>query len=185
MIKARGPTYRVPFRRRREGKTDYRRRLKLLLSRKNRVVVRKSRKNISMQLIYTDKDGDKTRVSAMSSELKKYGYTAGTCNSPAAYLTGLLLGIRAIGAGFDAGIFDIGLITPVHGSNVYASLKGALDSGMDIPHDPAVFPTDDRISGHHVASFLQKPDIVEMIKTVKDKIVSDSGKDKEEVSASE
>ncbi|RLI36413.1 50S ribosomal protein L18, partial [Candidatus Bathyarchaeota archaeon] len=29
---ARGPRYNVPYRRRREGKTDYRRRYKLLLS---------------------------------------------------------------------------------------------------------------------------------------------------------
>jgi large subunit ribosomal protein L18 len=38
------PTYKMPFRRRREGKTNYTKRLKLLLSRKPRLVVRKSLK---------------------------------------------------------------------------------------------------------------------------------------------
>ena len=185
MTKARGPTYRVPFRRRREGKTDYRRRLKLLLSRKNRIVVRKSNKNIRIQLISADTGGDKTSVSAMSTELIKYGFTAGTCNIPAAYLNGLLFGKRATAAGFEEGIFDIGLITPVHGSNVYASLKGALDCGMEIPHDPAVFPAEDRITGNHIAAFLERPDIVDMIKTVKDKILSGSGTEIEEDAAAE
>jgi large subunit ribosomal protein L18 len=185
MIRAKGPTYRVPFRRRREGKTDYRRRLKLLLSRKNRVVVRKSNKTIKIQLISADTGGDKTLVSALSSELPKYGYTAGTCNGPAAYLTGLLFGKRALESGFDDGIFDIGLVTPVHGSNVYATLKGALDSGMEIPHDPAVFPAEERIAGKPVASFLQQPDIVDMIHAVKETIMSDSGKGTEEDAAAE
>ena len=178
-------TQRVPFRRRREGKTDYRRRLKLLLSRKNRVVVRSSHKSIRIQLIASEKEGDRTLVSALSSELPSYGYTAGLCNSSAAYLTGLLFGKRAIAAGFDDGIFDIGLITPVHGSNVYASLKGAVDSGMAIPHDPAVFPTEERMKGELIASFLQKPDIVDMIQAAKDMIESDSGKAKDKESTAE
>ena len=173
MGRARGPTYRVPFRRRRDGKTDYRRRLKLLKSRKNRVVVRKSNKYIRMQLISADTGGDKTLVTALSSELQTFGYTGGRGNSPAAYLTGLLFGKRAIAAGFDEGILDIGLITPVHGSNVYAALKGALDSGLAIPHDPEVFPAEDRLSGSIIATYLQKPEIVDMIQAVKDKIVSD------------
>lgn len=179
------PTYRVPFRRRREGKTDYRRRLKLLLSRKPRIVMRKSNKYIRMHLVSTDKAGDKTLVSAMSSELQNYGFTGAQCNGPAAYLTGLLFGKRALGAGFNEGIFDIGLISPVHGSNVYASLKGVLDSGMKIPHDPVVFPTEDRISGNRIASFVQTPEFVDMILAVKDKILSDKDKDREEVSAAE
>ena len=48
---ATGPRYKVPFRRRREGRTNYHLRLKLLLSRQDRVVVRKSARNIQIQLI--------------------------------------------------------------------------------------------------------------------------------------
>ena len=171
MGRAIGPIYRVPFRRRREGKTDYRRRLRLLFSRKNRVVVRKSNKYIRMQLIATDNEGDKTLISAASSELPNYGFEGGTCSSPAAYLTGLLFGKRALAGGYADGILDIGLVTPVHGSNVYAALKGALDSGMAIPHDPEVFPAEERISGSFIASYLEKPDFVAMNEAVKEKIV--------------
>jgi large subunit ribosomal protein L18 len=179
MGRARGPPYHVPFRRRREGKTDYRRRLKLLLSKKYRVIVRKSNRYIRMQLVSNDRFGDKTLVSALSSELPKYGYDSGKCNCPTAYLTGLLFGKRAKEAGFDDGILDIGLNTPVHGSNIFAALEGAIDSGLAIPHDPAVFPTDDRISGTHIATFLQKPDIINNFHTAKDKIVSEKKMEKE------
>jgi len=185
MGRARGPTYHVPFRRRREGKTDYRRRLKLLFSKKHRVVVRKSNKYIRMQLVATDKFGDKTLIATMSSELPKYGYDGGRCNCPAAYLTGLLFGKRAKEAGFNDTILDIGLHTPVHGSNVYAALKGALDGGLTIPHDPAVFPAEDRISGNHIATFLQKPSIVDMFQSVRDRIMSDKESVIEEESTTE
>ena len=73
---ATGPRYKVPFRRRREGRTNYHLRLKLLLSRQDRVVVRKSARNIQIQLIAPTPDGDITYSSAVSSELAKYGYTA-------------------------------------------------------------------------------------------------------------
>ena len=45
-----GKTHRIKFRRKREGKTDYRKRLKLLLGGKPRLVVRKSLKNITAQI---------------------------------------------------------------------------------------------------------------------------------------
>lgn len=182
---ARGPTYRVPFRRRRKGKTDYRRRLKQLLSRKPRVrvVVRKSHKYIRMQLVSADKFGDKTLVSALSSELGRYGYEGGKCNTPTAYLTGLLFGKKVKEAGFDDAILDIGLHTPVHGSNLYAALKGAIDSGMTVPHDPAVFPADDRIRGEHIANFLQNSSILDNFEVVKEKIIAEKGKETEEETA--
>lgn len=170
--KSSGPTYRVPFRRRREGKTDYRGRLRLLFGRKHRVVVRKSNRYIRMQLVSADKFGDNTLVAAISSELSSLGYDGGKCNCPAAYLTGLLFGKKVKEAGFDDAILDIGLHTPVHSSNVYAALKGALDSGLMIPHDPAVFPSTERICGDHIATFLQKPSFVDMFNSVKDKILS-------------
>ncbi|HDN68104.1 MAG TPA: 50S ribosomal protein L18 [Methanomicrobia archaeon] len=154
---ARGPTYRVPFRRRREGKTDYRKRLKLLLSGKPRVVVRKSNKHIRVQLVLggRDKLGDRTVADAVSSELKKFDYKGGESNTPAAYLTGLLLGRKAREGGFDEAILDLGLQTPTHGSKVYAALKGVTDAGMLLLHDSAVFPTDERVRGEHISGFSQ------------------------------
>ncbi|RLG58710.1 MAG: 50S ribosomal protein L18, partial [Candidatus Hydrothermarchaeota archaeon] len=93
---AKGPRYRVPFRRRREGKTDYRKRLKLLLSGKPRIVVRKTLKHTIVQVIDFDIKGDRVLVSAHSNELKKYGWQANTGNLPASYLTGLLCGKKAL-----------------------------------------------------------------------------------------
>ena len=68
------PTFKMPFRRRREGKTNYKKRLKLLLSKKPRLVVRKSLKYIRAQIVEFDKKGDKTLASAFSRELKKLGW---------------------------------------------------------------------------------------------------------------
>nr|QNO58218.1 50S ribosomal protein L18 [Methanosarcinales archaeon ANME-1 ERB7] len=175
---AKGPTYRVPFRRRGEGKTDYRRRLKLLFSRKPRVVVRKSNKHIRMQLVLFDQVGDKTFVSSTSSELKRFGYEGGTGNIPAAYLTGLLFGKKAKEAGFDVAILDTGLQTPNHCSKEYAALKGVVNSGMEIPHDPAVFPSDERVRGEHIANFKQDASIVDNFEAVKKGILAESGEDK-------
>ena len=87
----------VPHRRRRELKTDYHKRFRLLKSGNPRIVVRKSVKNISCQVVEYQPSGDKTLFSADSKELKKLGWNAGAGNIPAAYLTGLLCGTRAKG----------------------------------------------------------------------------------------
>lgn len=89
---ATGPRYKVPFRRRREGKTDYHVRYKLILSKKPRVVVRKSNANMTIQLVMAEQKGDKTLLTVNSKALKDFGYTLSTGNLPAAYLTGLLFG---------------------------------------------------------------------------------------------
>lgn len=179
MVGAKGPAYRVPFRRRREGKTDYRKRLKLLLSRKPRVVVRRSNKLIRLQLVATNAEGDRTLASAISSELKAYGYTGGTCNIPSAYLTGLLFGLRARAAGYTEGIADIGRHTPTKGATIYAALKGALDSGLSLPCDHTVFPVEERLFGAHIASYKGDPSIVEMIRSVKERMMSAARKEVE------
>jgi len=170
-----GPLYRVPFRRRREGKTDYRKRLKLLMSHKPRVVVRRSNKYIRIQLIVADRQGDRTFVDMTSKELSGYGYEGGGKNLTAAYLTGLLFGKKAIEAGFKEAILDIGLHTPVHGSRVFAALKGVIDSGMEVPHDPVVFPPEERIKGEHIASYTGDTSIPDIFDMVKERILTNGG----------
>lgn len=167
---AKNSTYKTPFRRKREGKTNYRKRLKLFLSEKPRVVVRRSNKCIRMQLITYNKKGDETLVSAISSELAKYGYKGSKCNIPAAYLTGLLFGKRAKKADFEEGILDIGLYSTTHGCRVYAALKGAVDGGMKIPHSEEVFGNEERIKGKHIAEFKKDTSIVENSEAVREKI---------------
>ncbi|MBI4215049.1 50S ribosomal protein L18, partial [archaeon] len=50
-------------------------------------------------------------------------------------------------------ILDIGLHTPVAGSNVFSIVKGALDAGLNIPHDPKVLPDQKRFEGKEAAAF--------------------------------
>jgi len=105
--------------------------------------------------------------SATSLELKKYGYSGATGNTTAAYLTGLLFGYNAIDNGFTEGVLDTGLHTSTLGSNIYAALRGAVDAGMEIPHNPEVFPSDERIRGEAVAAYrdIDLPAVFEKTKT--------------------
>ena len=107
---AKGPRYHVPFRRRREGKTDYRKRKIMILSSLPRLVVRYSLKHITSQIIESYSLGDRTLVSASSQELSKnYGWKAYCGNVPIAYLVGFLIGHKALSQGINQTILDIGL----------------------------------------------------------------------------
>lgn len=160
---AHGPRYRVARRRRREGKTDYRKRVNLLRSGQYRVVVRNSLRNIRVQVINFDPKGDQIMASAEGHELAKFGWKASTSNTPAAYLAGYLAGIRAKNAGIEEAVLDIGLQTPTKGSRIFASLKGLLDAGIDIPHSEEILPSEQRIRGEHIDENLK--DQFEAVKT--------------------
>ena len=138
-------TYSMKFRRRREGKTDYHKRLALVKSGKVRLVIRVKNKSVIAQIIKYNTSGDQVLVSATSRDIKKYGFAGHGGNAEAAYLTGLLCGKKALKSGVDGAVLDIGLHTPVNGSDVFAALKGAVDAGMDIPHDAKCFPPEERI----------------------------------------
>jgi large subunit ribosomal protein L18 len=155
---ARGPRYVVKFRRRREGKTNYRKRLALLKSKKPRFVFRRTLSKIIGQVIVYEEKGDKTLVATTSEELKKYGWKAGLKNTPAAYLTGLLLGLKAKEKGIEEGVFDLGLYPPTKGNRAFAFLRGLIDSGINIPYSEDKFPSEDRIKGVHISNFEKKRD---------------------------
>ena len=149
---ARGSTYRVPLRRRREGKTDYQARKALVLSSKLRFVPRSTAKNVAVQIIVAKTQGDEVLAAAHSRELKKYGWKAPTGNVPAAYLTGLLCGLKAKVKGLSEAILDIGLVSPTKGSKVFAALGGVLDAGVAVPHDEAKI-VKERSEGKHIAVY--------------------------------
>jgi len=152
---ARGPRYKVPYRRRREGKTNYRKRLKLLLSRKPRLVVRITNTRVIAQIIEYHPDGDRVLIGIDSSMLTKYGWKGDLNNTPAAYLTGLLIGKKALEKGINEAVLDIGLHTPAKGSRVFAVLRGAVEAGLKVPHSPEILPDDSRIKGEHIASYYE------------------------------
>ncbi|MEW6592451.1 MAG: 50S ribosomal protein L18 [Candidatus Hadarchaeota archaeon] len=148
-----GPRYRVVFRRRREGRTDYGQRLKLLKSGKSILVVRISLNNVMAQVSKTSSVGDMVIVSSHSRDLEKFGWKGGTSNVSSAYLVGLLCGVRALKAGVKESVLDIGNYNPVKGSKIFAVLKGALDAGLKVPHDESVLPDEGRIRGKHIADY--------------------------------
>jgi large subunit ribosomal protein L5e len=95
--------FQTKYRRRREGKTDYRARKRLVAQSKNkyaspryRLVVRFTNKICICQVIYAELTGDKVLCSAYSSELARHGLTVGLKNYSAAYCTGLLLARRLL-----------------------------------------------------------------------------------------
>jgi large subunit ribosomal protein L18 len=149
---ARSSSYRVPLRRRREGKTDYQARKALVLSGKPRLVTRNSNKSVAAQILVAKPHGDEVLVAAHSNELKKYGWKAPTGNVPAAYLTGLLCGLKAKSKGVKEAILDIGLIAPTKGAKVFATLSGVLDAGVDVPHDEEKI-VKERSKGEHIAVY--------------------------------
>ncbi|MFB6165953.1 MAG: 50S ribosomal protein L18 [Haloarculaceae archaeon] len=155
---ATGPRYKVPMRRRREARTDYHQRLRLLKSGKPRLVARKSNRQTTAQLVVTGPQGDETIASARSSDLAEFGWEAPTGNLPAAYLTGLLAGKRAIAAGLEAAVLDIGLNTATPGSKVFAVQEGAIDAGLEIPHNDSVLADWERTRGEHIADYADQRD---------------------------
>ncbi len=148
------PRYRRPFRRRVEGKTNYHKRLKLLKSRKQRLVIRVSNNHVRIQVVKSVLKGDKVLISAYSKELaKNYDWKVNSGNIPSAYLTGYLAGLRAKKAGLTELVPDLGLF--YHRNRVLAALKGVLDAGIDIPYNEEFFPEtlNERIDGSHITNY--------------------------------
>lgn len=149
---ATGPRYNVDLRRRREGLTDYRQRLRLLKSGKPRLVARISNRIVRAQIEVPGALGDETVVAASSSELAGYGWEAPRGNLPSAHLTGVLLGRRAVEADVTEAVLDVGLHAPTPGAKVFAVQEGAIDAGLDVPHNDAVLPAWSRTRGEHIAA---------------------------------
>ena len=145
---ATSPRTRVPFRRRREGRTNYRSRLALLKSGETRLVVRRTNGNVIVQFVDWTQGGDAVKATAVAQELAKLGWEGSAKNTPAAYLTGLLAGRRAAEAGVETAVLDIGRHTPTKGSRVFAALKGVLDAGIEVPHGGEdIYPSEERLNG--------------------------------------
>ncbi len=153
---ARSGRYKVPFRRRRMGVTNYRKRRKMIKSRLPRLVVRRTNKHIIAQIVVARPQGDETIVGLDTRYLAKFGWKGDENNTAAAYLLGLAIGYKALAKGVKKAVLDIGLHRPVPQSRVFAVLKGAIDAGLEIPHDEDILPEDERISGAHIAEYAKE-----------------------------
>ena len=192
-----GKAYTLNYRRKREGKTDYRSRLRLLSSGQLRLVLRRRLNNFSAQLVKYEDKGDKVISSAYTRDLIKFGWKSHRGNLPSAYLLGLLCGLRAKKKGFNSAIIDLGLVRIVKGSSFFAVIKGLLDADLKIPVSEDVLPSDERISGKHIQEYASKlkgkesynkqfsqylklglkpEELVKHFEEVKNKIIKDGGK---------
>jgi len=128
---------------------------------KYRFAVRFTNRDVICQVIYATIAGDVTICSAYSHELPKFGMKAGLTNYAATYATGLLCARRLLtkyglaetyegnteNIGEDYNVeaegerrpfkcfLDTGLVKTSTGARVFAALKGAVDGGLDIPHN--------------------------------------------------
>jgi len=150
MAQAKSPIYVVPFKRRKEGKTIFRKRLALLESGKPRLVVRKTNRNMIVQIIAFMPEGDRTLVAVNSKKLKEYGWIPKR-NMPTSYLAGFLAGKMAKAKGISEVVLDIGRHTPSFQSIVFAAMKGAIDAGMNSKLGMEL--SEERIKGVHIAEY--------------------------------
>lgn len=144
------------FRRRREFKTNYKKRKKALISRLPLLYVFKSNKNIWGQVIKPSKGGDLTLAHASSKDLEKHGWKYSRKNYPAAYLVGLLLGKRAIKAGIQEAIFYSGVKGFIAKSKAAAFIKGVVDAGVNVHVDESVFPEEKIIRGEQIVDYAKR-----------------------------
>lgn len=141
-------TFVMPFRRRREGSTDYAKRLAAVKGGRTRMVVRRSNRGLVIQFVQYSEKGDRTLLTVHSSELKGAAGFPAKCNSPTAYLTGLYAGKQAKSRGVSDAIADISA-TASKGAVVFAAVKGAVDAGIAIPLDEGkIVP--ERLDGSHL-----------------------------------
>jgi len=149
---------------------------------KYRFCVRFTNRDIVCQVIYATLAGDVCIAAAYSHELPKYGMKAGLTNYAAAYATGLLCARRLLtkydlaetyeGKTEDLGedyhveqgdeenrpfkcFLDTGLVRTSTGARVFGALKGAVDGGLDIPHN------EKRFAGYDLQDKSHDPDTLE------------------------
>ncbi len=141
------------MKRRKEGITNYHKRLTLLKSGIPRLVVRPSNKGISAQVVEFDVKGDKVKCTVNERSLKKIGLEVDGNSVPVSYLVGYAVGLIAKKKKIKSVILDTGRYNIIKGGRISAVLNGFVDSGVKIPHDKSVFPGKDRLKGEH----LKKP----------------------------
>lgn len=161
--------YQVPFRRRREQKTDYDQRLELLKSGKTRAVVRLSNNHTRVHLVEYSPEGDENNAQTVSKQLEEYGWDGHTGNLPAAYLTGYLAGMKT---DVEEAVLDVGLRSVKAGSRIFAAVQGLKDAGVEIPVGEDMVPDKPRLKGEHIEE-IRGTDTTQTFEKVKQNIESE------------
>ena len=68
-----------------------------------------------------------------------------------AYLTGMVMGKRAVAANIGRAVPDTGIQSITRGSKIFAAIKGAKDAGLDIQVSDDVVPKAEALSGARIA----------------------------------
>ncbi len=141
-------------RRRKENKTDYGIRIKLLKAEVPRIIFRKSNKYIIAQYAISKEARDNIIIGVTSRILMKYGWPEDMIGSlkslPASYLTGFFLGKKIIEKKLETPIIDIGMIRSVNKNKVFSFIKGLIDAGIKIKCSEESFPKEERIKGKNL-----------------------------------
>lgn len=140
MTRADGPSFKVYFRRRREGKTNFAKRLALVKGGKTRMVVRRSNRGIVVQFVDFDPKGDRTLLTVSGTHLAKHYKWPSRRNVWTAYLAGLMAGKMAQKKGVKEFVLDMGMYVPSRGSIMFAAQKGAADAGLSTLYDKEKVP---------------------------------------------
>jgi large subunit ribosomal protein L18 len=153
-------------RRRREQKTNYQKRLGMLKSSLDRIVIRKTNRYVIIQIVGSQEAQDKVKVGITSKDLLEHGWDsklAGSLKSiPACYLAGYLMAKKVKSGEY---ILDVGMTTHKMGGRTYAVAAGLIDGGLKIRVGKEVLPSKERIEGEHLEENVQK-----ILKKVKESI---------------
>lgn len=138
--------------RRKENKTDYGRRFKLLKGEKTRIVFRKTNKYLVAQEVESKEAQDKIITGITSRDLLKYGWPKegqGSLKSTtASYLLGYLFGKKIKDKNLP--VVDFGMLRVLPRTKVHAFLNGLFDAGIKIGIKKEYFPPKDRLEGKHL-----------------------------------
>ncbi len=140
--------------RRKENKTDYLRRIKLLKSESPRIVFRKTNTCLIAQYVISKEAQDIVKIGLNSKKLVEYGWpkeSQGSLKSiTASYLLGFLMGKKIIKEKLEKPIIDAGMIRSLYKTRLYAFIKGLIDAGIDIKTKEEALPDKERIGGKHL-----------------------------------
>ena len=157
----------VGKRRRKEAKTDYMKRIKLLKSNSPRLVFRKTNKYLIVQYVVSKEAKDEVKLGANSKELLNFGWPkefAGSLKSiSAAYLLGSLISKKIKENKLEKPIVDFGMIKMLHKTKTYAFLKGLKDGGLEISCEDKFCPDESRLKGEHMKNKIPFEEILNRI----------------------
>lgn len=139
-------------RRRKEYKTDYKKRFELLKGGLPRIIFRRTNRYLIIQYVVSKEAQDKIIFGIDSKELLKYGWPEKESikSIPASYLTGYLFGKKILSKKLDTPVLDFGMTRVLHKTKVYAFIKGLVDSGIKVGCEKENFPEESRIKGEHL-----------------------------------